>query len=183
MKEIKLYKSPWKAIKLLGLTIPLISVGIWLILRTDSSLMDRIMGWIGVPFFGFGFFLAFFHMFDKRPQIIINETGIWDRSTKQDLINWDFIKNAKPLDVFGQKFVTLTMDKSFKSKNVQFGWAKRLGKKVGSTGLDLQLSQIKIKPERMTKFIKDMIKEDEQNRAILIDKYFDNQRNTTANNV
>lgn len=183
MKEIKLYKSPWKAIKLLGLTIPLISVGIWLILRNESSLIDRIMGWIGVPFFGFGFLLAFFHMFDKRPQIIINETGIWDRSTKQDLIKWEFIKNAKPLDVFGQKFVTVTMDKSFKRKKAQYGWAKKIGKEVGSTGLDLQLSQIKIKPERMTKFIKDMIKVEEKNRAILIDKYFDNQGNTTANNV
>ncbi len=183
MKEIKLYKSPWKAIKLLALTIPLIAVGIWLILRNESSLVDKIMGWIGVPFFGFGFFLAFFHMFDKRPQIIINETGIWDRTTKQDLIKWEFIKNANPLDVFGQKFVTLTMDKSFKRKNTQYGWAKRLGKKVGSTGLDLQLSQIKVKPERMTKFVKDMIKVDKQDRAMLIDKYFDNQGNTTANNV
>lgn len=126
MTEIKLYKSPWKAIKLLELTIPLVSVGIWLILRNESTLVDRIMGWIGVPFFGFGFFLAFFHMFDKRPQIIINETGIWDRTTKQDLISWNLIKNAKPLNIFGQKFITLTMDKSFKSRNKQYRWARKL---------------------------------------------------------
>ena len=65
--------------KLLGLTIPLVTVGIWLILRNEISLLVRIMGCIGVPFFGFGFFLVIFHMFDKRPQIIINETGIWER--------------------------------------------------------------------------------------------------------
>lgn len=106
MTEIKLYKSPWKAIKLLGLTIPLVTVGIWLILRNESSLLDRIMGWVGVPFFGFGFFLAFFHMFDRRPQIIINANGIWDRTTKQDFISWNLIKNAKPLNIFGQKFIT-----------------------------------------------------------------------------
>lgn len=175
MTEIKLYKSPWKAIKLLGLTIPLVAVGIWLILRNESTLVDRIMGWIGVPFFGFGFFLAFFHMFDKRPQIIINETGIWDRTTKQDLISWNLIKNAKPLNIFGQKFITLTMDKSFKSRNKQYRWARKLSKEVGSSGLDLQLSQIRINPMTMTKFIKEMIKTDEQNRQGLIDKYFDIQ--------
>ncbi|TNJ40999.1 hypothetical protein KFZ70_04105 [Tamlana fucoidanivorans] len=183
MTEIKLYKSPWKAIKLLGLTIPLVAVGVWLILRNESSLLDRIMGWIGVPFFGFGFFLAFFHMFDKRPQIVFNETGIWDRTIKQDLISWELIKNANPLDVFGQKFVTLTVDKSFKRKNTQYGWAKRLEKKVGSTGLDLQLSQIKMKPEKMTNFIKEMIKTEESKRGTLINKYFDSQGNTTANNA
>nr|WP_321356993.1 STM3941 family protein [uncultured Draconibacterium sp.] len=175
MTEIKLYKSPWKALKLLGLTIPLIAVGIWLILRAESSLLDRIMGWIGVPFFGFGFFLAFFHLFDRRHQIIINTNGIWDRTTKQDFISWNLIKNAKPLNIFGQKFISLTMDKSFKSRNKQYSWARKLSKEVGSSGLDLQLSQIKINPMTMTKFIKEMIKTDEQNRQILIDKYFDNQ--------
>ncbi|MHC1732684.1 MAG: STM3941 family protein [Bacteroidales bacterium] len=175
MTEIKLYKSPWKAIKLLGLTIPLVAVGIWLVIRAESSLLDRIMGWIGIPFFGIGFFLVFFHMFDRRPQIIINTNGIWDRTIKQEVIDWNLIKNAKPLNVFGQKFITLTMDKSFKSKNIQYGWTRKLSKKVGSSGLDLQLSQIKIDPLTMTKFIKEMSKVEEQKRQGIIDKYFDNQ--------
>ena len=72
MTEIKLHKSPLKAMKLIALTLPFVAAGVSEILGDESSLMDRVMGWIGVTFFGSGFFLALFHMFDRRPQIIVN---------------------------------------------------------------------------------------------------------------
>lgn len=174
MTEIRLYKSPRKAFRYFALAIPLVIIGVWLITRAESSLLDKIMGWFGTFFFGSVICIAFFHLFDKRPQIIINENGLWDRSTKQDLIKWELIIHVAPLNIFGQKFITLTMAKSFKLKTKRYGWAKRLSDKVGSTGLDIPLSQIKINQFEMIRFIMEMIKTEEHKKRCVIEKYFDN---------
>ncbi len=81
MTEIKIYKSRKKVLKLFLLATPLIMIGIWMIIRADSSEMQRILGWIGTCFFGLAILVGLFHLFDKRPQIIINEIGIYDRTT------------------------------------------------------------------------------------------------------
>lgn len=86
MKEIKLYKSPWRAIKLLLLSSVFVFGGIWLITSTDSP---KWLGWMSIGFFGLGYPVGLFQLLDRRPQIIINELGIWDRTTKQDTINWE----------------------------------------------------------------------------------------------
>ena len=173
MREIKIYKTNWKALKLLALTIPFIVIGVWLITRVESSMTDRIMGWIGVAFFGLGIPIGFFHLFDRRPQIIISETGIWDRTTNQDEIKWDQIKDAYTLNIYGQKFVALKTDKSFKFKRKQYKWALNLTKAVGAQELNLHLGQVKIDSNKMASFIKEMIQTDKENRMFVIDKYFD----------
>ena len=80
MTEIKLYKSNKKVLKLFLLAAPLIAAGIWMILREDGTQTDRIMGWVGTIFFGLAIPVGLFHLFDIRPQVIINEIGIYEMS-------------------------------------------------------------------------------------------------------
>lgn len=173
MREIKIYKTTWKALKLLALTIPFIVIGVWLITRVESSLIDRIMGWIGVSFFGLGIPIGIFHLFDRRPQIIISEDGIWDRTNNQDEIKWDQIKDAHSLYIYGQKFITLKTDKSFKFKRKQYIWALKLTKAVGAQELNLHLGQVNMNSNKLASFIKEMIQSNKENRKFIIDKYFD----------
>ncbi|MDF7818685.1 hypothetical protein P1X15_13800 [Runella sp. MFBS21] len=83
MEEIKLYKIPLKGLKIFALTIPFVAIGIWMINKEQVGTTNYIMGWLSTCFFGLGIVVGFFQIFDRKPQIIITENGIWDRTTKQ----------------------------------------------------------------------------------------------------
>ncbi len=85
-----------------------------MIMRTESSETDRIIGWIGTCFFGLAIPIGFFHLFDKRPQVIINEIGIYDRTTHNEFINWEIIKDAYPINIYGQDFICLLVSENFR---------------------------------------------------------------------
>jgi len=113
MIEAKLYKTTLKGLKIFALTIPFVVIGIWMITKADGSLTDRITGWFVTLFFGLGIPVGLFQLLDRRPQIIINENGIWDRTTNQDEVKWEQIQGAYPLDIYGQKFISLVVDDTF----------------------------------------------------------------------
>jgi hypothetical protein len=129
MVQIKLYKTPWKALKLILLTMPFVAGGVWMI----SDKPENIWGWMAVCFFGFGIPIGLFHIFDRRPQIIIDEEGIWDRTIKQDKINWRQIHGAYPIDINGQHFVSLILDDTFIFKKNVYKWALKINEIVGGT--------------------------------------------------
>jgi hypothetical protein len=142
MDEIKLYKSKRKALRIFLLATPLIAAAIWMILRVESSNVDRIMGWIGTLFFGFAVFVGVFHLLDKRPQIIINEIGIYDRTMHNTFINWEIIKNAYPINIHGQHFICLVVPENFKPSNKKSIFYKsfaKLNELIGAQELNIHL--------------------------------------------
>jgi hypothetical protein len=96
MKEYKLYESPLKAVKLILLCSILVFGGIWLITSTDAPAW---VGWLNIGFFGPGYLAGLYQLLDRRPQIIINSIGIFDRTTHQDFINWDINQDAYLVNV------------------------------------------------------------------------------------
>ncbi len=122
LTEIKLYKSPWLAIKMILLCSVFVAIGIW---GLKTGEMPALICWLSIGFFGLGYPVGLFHLFDRRPQIIINEIGIFDRTTHKDFINWEIIKGAYPIDIYRQKFICLIVDGNFrpskrKSKKRQY---------------------------------------------------------------
>ncbi|OGX85821.1 hypothetical protein BEN48_14040 [Hymenobacter glacialis] len=148
--------------------------GIWTIIEKPVGSTDYIMAWLCICFFGLGIPVGLYQIFDRRPQIIINETGIWDRTTKQDLIKWEQIEDAYPLDIYKQKFVCLDLDDTFEIKKKLYKWAAKINENIGAQKVNLLLSQLKIDEHTMTKFIKTMSKTERENRTAVIRKYFDN---------
>src|SRR5688572_20606425 len=100
--EIKLYKSPWRAVKLINLCSILVFGGIFILSQPDAP---KWVGWMSIRFFGLGYPVGLFHLLDRRPQIIINEAGIFDRTTYKYFINWEVIQDAYPINISAQKFV------------------------------------------------------------------------------
>ncbi|MFC7772410.1 STM3941 family protein [Flavobacterium sp. GCM10027622] len=172
MTEVKLYKKPLKGLKIFALSIPFIAIGIFAISKEPIGTTDYIMGWICTCFFGLGIPIGLFQTFDRRPQIIITENGIWDRTTKQDEFKWEQIKSAYPLNIHQQKFVSLKLDKSFVMKKKLYKWAAKLNNAVGAQNINLQISQLKIDENKMTDFITEMINAERENRAKIIKKHF-----------
>ncbi len=169
--EIKLYKSKRKALKLFLLSAPLFAGGIWMIVRDDSSQTDLIMGWIGTCLFGLAIPVGIYHLLDKRPQVVINEIGIFDRTTHEEFINWDIIKDAYPINIYGQQFVCLLVAENFKPSKkkglLQRGFAK-LNKGIGAQELNINLGQLDANSFKMTDFILAMIHADKSKRLELI---------------
>lgn len=171
MKEIKLYKTTTKGLEIIGMTIPLVLIGIWVITQDSSGLTNYIMGWVGICFFGLGIPVGLFHIFDKRAQIIINENGIWDRTTKQNEIKWEQIIEAYPLDIFDQKFISIVADNTFVFKKKQYKWAAKINKEIGAQQLNLNLGQIDIDANKLNDLINNLSKSKKEERKNLIQSF------------
>jgi hypothetical protein len=106
MVEIKLYKSPWKALKLILLCLPFVAASLYFIIHNDY---DKTGDWIGLCFFGLGIPFAIFNLLDKRPELVLNHEGIFDRRTygtfnknpDRGFVKWDAIN-----DVYLKIYVT-----------------------------------------------------------------------------
>lgn len=168
MAEIKLYTSPWKAARLFLLTVPFIAGGIWIIRMEESDSLDLFMGWFGVCFFGLGVLISLIKLLDWRPQIILNETGVWDRTTKQDLIKWELIQDAYAIDVRGEKFLSLVLDNKFEAKIKQWKWARRVNKTIGAQKVNLYTGQANVDALKLQNLIMKLIASNLEQRGQII---------------
>lgn len=174
MTEIKLYKKSLKGLKIFAFTLPVVAIGIWMITKEQVGTINYIMGWLCTCFFGLGIAVGLFQIFDKRPQIIITENGIWDRTTKQDEVKWEQIAEAYPLNFFRQKFVSIVVDDTFVTKKKLYTWAVKLNEAIGAQKMNLFVSQVKMDEHKMADFINEIISTEKANRNKIIQKYFDN---------
>ncbi|MBS9463431.1 hypothetical protein KIM67_13520 [Flagellimonas sp. 389] len=166
MTEIKFYKSKRKAVRLLLLCTPFVAMGIWMLV--DGNLF----GWALIAFFGLAYPVGIFNLFDKRPQIILNEIGIFDRSISQDFINWELIRNAYPFAVGRERFICLVVDEQFKPSKKKGRFYKgvaKLNEAIGAQELNINLGQVqKINDIKLTLFILQMSKATKTDKAKLL---------------
>ena len=110
MNELKLYKSKWKAIKVIFMSLVFIVCSLWLLtIKTDSP---KWIYWASIIFFGLGSIVGMIHLFDRNPQIKINEKGIYlikkteflRRSYQMNFIQWNFIKDNPTEEEVKQAF-------------------------------------------------------------------------------
>ena len=155
------------------MTIPFVLIGIWMITREPVGTTNYIMGWFITCFFGLGIPVGLFQLLDRRPQIIINESGIWDRTTNQDEVKWEQIQGAYPLNIFGQKFISLVVDDTFVFRTKQYKWAAKINERIGAQKLNLHLGQLKIDENELINFLQEMTETQRENRRTIMKKYFD----------
>lgn len=153
MKEIKLYKSPLKAVRLILLSSIFVIGGI---LGINNGFQPAWVNWLCICFFGLGYPVALFNLFDRRPKIIINELGIFDRAVHKDFINWEIIRGAYIIDIHRQKFICLVVDEEFKPSRKKSKFSRKiaaLNEAIGAQELNINLSEIKIDVNRFAEFI------------------------------
>ena len=123
---------------------------------------EPLLGWLCIGFFGLAYPLGIYNLIDKKPMIIINEIGIFDRSANRDFINWELIHDAYPINISGQKFICLIINETFKpskTKGLFYRSAVKLNEAIGAQELNIHLGQIKkIDDIRLTEFILEMSK-------------------------
>jgi len=148
--DIKLYKSPWRAIRLMLLCSIFVLIGIFM-LSTDDA--PKWAAWLNICFFGMGYPVGVVNLLDRRPQIIINEVGIFDRMAYKDFINWEVIRGAYILDIHRQKFICLIVDEKYVPAIKKGEFQKQLSKEIGAQELNIALGQVKIDETKLAKFV------------------------------
>lgn len=154
--EIKLYKSPWKALMLLVPCLIFVVIGIFMLRDSEAS---HFWAWCCICFFGLGIPVSLFNMFDRRPQIILNEIGVFDRTAYTDFINWEVIQDAYLLDINRQKFICLIVDKQYEPsrKKERFRRAAAgLNKTIGAQELNIHLGAVSVDAVKLGQFILEM---------------------------
>jgi hypothetical protein len=155
--EIKLYKSPWKALLLLVACLSFVAIGIWMLSDPET---ERFWAWCCIGFFGLGVPVSLFNMFDRRPQIILDEAGVFDRTTFKNVISWDVIQDAYLLDINRTKFICLIVDKQFEPSRKKGRFMRgftRMGKSLtGAQELNINLSAVSVDEVKLGQFILEM---------------------------
>ncbi|WP_375561950.1 STM3941 family protein [Bernardetia sp. OM2101] len=173
MKEIKLYKSLLSAFYLsLGSLIFVIG-GVFMVMKEGSF-----MAWFALLFFGLCTFVGLAIMFDKTPQIIINQKGIWykkavwKKRNYEDIIEWETIKNIHWSSVNNQKFICLntTSSKPKKQNSIQKNLGK-LNKAMGFEETNIPLAMIKIDANKLVDFLGSMVVSNDSQREYLIQNF------------
>jgi hypothetical protein len=173
MVEIKLYKSRQKAIRLIILCLPLVFASLYLIIYNHS---DKTLEWICLCFFGLGIPLGIFNLLDKRPQIIMNEVGIFDRIAYKELINWDWIKDAYLKEarilwvVQKQHYICLVLNQDVIPNSPRYEMLKKtFPVDLGFQQVNILLDQLKkINGQKFTDFIKKMSCADAETKQNLL---------------
>ena len=157
-----------KGFKLIALSLPFVLIGCWMISKEQQGTFNYIMGWFCALFFGLGIPLGLFTIFDKRPQIIITETGVWDRTLKQNEIKWEEIIEAYLIEINKQRFISIAVVDTFEFKTKQAKWVGSFNEYIGAQKLNLNLSQIKTDENKLTQLINQlMVSEKEERNALL----------------
>jgi hypothetical protein len=105
--------------------------------------MPVALAWFSLCFFGLAIPTALFSLFDKRPQIIINEIGIFDRTAYKEMINWELVQDGYRVDIHGQRFICVVLDeKAIPLLKVNKS-LKNISKAMGFQEVNLSLGQLK----------------------------------------
>ncbi|WP_338762288.1 STM3941 family protein [Bernardetia sp. ABR2-2B] len=173
MNEIKLYKSPLSAFYLFLGSFIFVIGGVFMVMQENSF-----MAWFALLFFGLCALVGLVMLFDKRPQIIINQKGIgyrkaiWKKYNPDDIIEWQTIKNIHWSSVNNQKFICLnTTSAESKKQNLAQKNLSKLNKAMGFEETNIPLSMIKIDANKLVDFLGSMAVSNESQREYLIKNF------------
>lgn len=153
MTEFRLYKSRWKALQLLLGGAVFVGLGCFMLSRPNAP---RLVAWASIVFFGFGVLVSIFQLLDRRPQIIVNEFGVFDRTTHHEFINWEIIRDVYLAETNGQQFICLVVDEAFEPSRRKSKFKQsmaNLSKGMGFQELNISLGFVNIDAMRFAEFI------------------------------
>ncbi len=156
MEEFRLYKSPWKAVKLLAGSAAFVAIGCWMLGQPDAP---RWAAWMSIGFFGLGIPVSLFQLLDRRPQIIVNDVGVFDQMMHHEFINWEIIQDVYLAEVNKQAFICLMVDKSFEPSRRKGKFKQgvaSLSKGMGFQELNISLGFVNVNAFRFAEFISAM---------------------------
>ncbi len=164
---MKIYLSKKKLALLFLACILFLVFGIWGIISPEdlvtttfrNPLIIKVIGIIGVCFFGPSLILIVYKFFDSRPGLIINQAGIIDNSNSANigLIEWKDIKGFEKIKILSTKILIVYVKQPNKyiaraNNFIARKSMQRTYEKYGSP-ISLASSPLKINFEELEKII------------------------------
>ena len=152
MEPIVFRASRSKLVLLLVASLAFVAGGTLILLAGRGLLV----GLMAIVFFG-GCSLVFIgQLFDARPRLVIDDTGVLDRTLKVGVIAWDDILDAQPTLIGGQPFIALRLRNASKYTD-RLGAVHRrlveLNQAVGYAALNVNLSAVVADPNALAALI------------------------------
>ncbi|GAB3636992.1 hypothetical protein GCM10027422_25820 [Hymenobacter arcticus] len=129
------------------------------------------VAWLNIGFFGLSYPLGIYQLLDRRPKLIINEVGIFDRTTHRDFINWQLIEEVYLTEINRQTFICLVVPKEFEPSRRKgfFGrGVAQLNKALGFQELNIALGAMRVDAVRLGLFLVALSQADRPTRAQLL---------------
>jgi uncharacterized protein YjeT (DUF2065 family) len=155
MNETIIKTSVWKSVCLLLICLMFVVGGIF-ILFVGKNWRAFFIGLASFSFFGFGFVVLIRQTLDRRPRIIIDETGVTDRTLGVGKIDWDDIQASVLTAVFTNSFICLKISNVEKYVGKLSNTSKKmtkLNKSLGFGELNLNLSLVDMKPAKIQEIV------------------------------
>lgn len=153
MVEFRLYKSPKKALQLLLGCAAFVAISCVMLGRPDAP---QWVAWAGIGFFSLGFPVGIYQLLDRKPQIIVNEFGVFDRHSHHEFINWEIIQDVYVATVHNHSIICLVVDEAFepsrRKSRLEQGVA-RVNKEMGFQELNIALGFVSVDAMRFAEFI------------------------------
>ena len=158
------------------LSTPFVIISLYNIL-IHSIKMPLALDWICLCFFGLGIPLSIYNLFDRRPEVIINSEGIYDRQTTKDFIDWKLIEDVYLKDMqvsrlSNQNFLCLKLVPNANPALKRFKLLNETNRKMGFGDVAIALNQLKNNDwQKVADFTKEMLHADASARQKLLLSY------------
>jgi hypothetical protein len=158
MQPIVINSSRGKYILLTIGSLAFVAAGIVMVTSASASRAGNgWKGWLGIVFFSACAAVGIWQGFDRRPRLVIDDEGVFDRTLKVGRIPWSAIAGATPRSMRGNHFIALDL------RNEE-QWIARLAKPyqvmvkgnvaLGFAQLNLNLSGTDANPDELLALIR-----------------------------
>ncbi|RZJ69276.1 STM3941 family protein [Flavobacterium sp.] len=152
MQNLSIKKSIWKALSLVLTSSALVAMGVFILLENSSR---SFVGWINVIFFSLSWLVGMYQLFDRRPQLIADENGFFDRMVLTEPISWSAVESIRMKQtgfIIGKQIFAEVVLKPFSGENIGRKIKKRLFTKAPQTSkpyvVNVTLSPLEGKPRQ-----------------------------------
>ena len=158
MTPLVLRASRLKYIGLLGIALTLVAGGVYAGLQAKAT--DALVAWGIVAFFGVCAAAFAWQLFDRRPRVVIDDSGVFDRSLRVGTIPWSQIEDAYPKSIATAHFVCLVLRDADAWLARLPAWQRSLAERnvpLGFEPFSVNLSGLPSRPDAVLARIRDGI--------------------------
>lgn len=135
---------------------------------------DRLLGWCFVITAVFTLIYGIGSLFDRKPYIILSESGITDMATVRQEIEWDAVQFADDFFFRGGYFVRLLLRRDYKPQAIppsRFLRFDRIYESKGMKAIYLRMGGLEADSMRLVALIRRMVAADARQRPEILGGY------------
>lgn len=169
-ERIEIHRSRKKAAVIVIVGVVFAVVG-WVFLH---FLFQNVIGWSMILLSALCFLFGIGTLADRKPYIVLTESGITDMTTVKEEIEWDAIRHVDEFYYRGLYFIRLLVDRGYKPSLVQPTWFYRLDRiyeREGVKAIFIRMGFLELNSMQLASLIRRFIQADARQRRELINGY------------